>query len=102
MHFRKVFITLFTAALVFAIALVILWQFLPVYLETIILPGLAVENGIAWQKGRIRHIGLTGFEAGPVLIGRDDAAGITWTVCVRTTPPGDYFKSASRRLPSAV
>jgi len=77
MNFRKVFITLFTAVLVFVVALVVLWQFLPVFLETTILPGLAVENGIGWQKGRIRHIGLTGFEAGPVIIGRDNAAGIT-------------------------
>ena len=65
------------AGLLFVVFLVVLWQFLPVFLETTILPGLALENGIGWQKGRIRHIGLTGFEAGPVIIGRDDAAGIT-------------------------
>ena len=77
MNVRNVFTTLLTATFVFVVALAILWHFLPVFLETTILPGLAIENGIGWQKGRIRHIGLTGFEAGPVVIGRDDTAGIT-------------------------
>jgi hypothetical protein len=77
MNLKKVFTTLFTAGLVLVVALVVLWQFLPVFLETTILPGLAVENGIGWQKGRIRRVGLTGFEAGPVIIGRNDAVGIT-------------------------
>lgn len=77
MRLKKVLISLFTAGLLFVFALVVLWQFLPVFLETTILPGLAIENGIGWQKGRIRRIGLTGFEAGPVIIGRDDADGIT-------------------------
>ena len=77
MNRKKVFISLFTAGLVFVVAFTVLWQFLPVFLETTILPGLAVQNGIGWQKGRIRRIGLTGLDAGPVVIGRDNAAGIT-------------------------
>jgi len=89
MSFKKVFVSLAMLALVFVVALVVLWQFLPIFLETTILPGLAVENGIGWQEGRIRHIGLTGFEAGPVVIGRDDAAGITVdSVRVDYTPWG--------------
>jgi len=93
MNFRKVFISLFTAGLLFVFALVALWQFLPVFLETTILPGLAVENGIGWQKGRIRRIGLTGFEAGPVIIGRDDADGITVdSIYADFTPLGLFQK----------
>jgi hypothetical protein len=93
MNLKKVFKTLLAAALVFIVVLVVLWQFLPVFIETNILPGLAEENGIGWQEGRIRRIGLTAFEAGPVAIGRDNSAGITVdTVRADYTPLGLFRK----------
>ncbi|MEK6193447.1 MAG: hypothetical protein N2F24_04360, partial [Deltaproteobacteria bacterium] len=97
MNLKKVFTILFAAAFVFVVALVVLWQLLPGFLETRILPGLAMQNGIGWQKGRIRHIGLTGFEAGPVIIGRDNTSGITVdSVYVDYTPWGLFQKRINR------
>jgi len=70
-----------------------LWHLLPAYLETRILPGIAAQNGIGWKTGRIRHIGLTGFDAGPVIIGGDGNTGISVdAIHVDYTPIGLLHK----------
>ncbi len=103
MSFKKVFVSLATVGLIFVMGLVIMWQFLPVFLETTILPSLAVENGIGWQQGRIRHIGLTGFEAGPVIVGRENAPGVTVdSVYVDYTPWGLFKKRVDAIIVSGL
>ena len=100
---KKLLIIVSCAGALMVLALVVLWQFLPGFLETRILPGLAMQNGIGWQKGRIRHIGLTGFEAGPVIVGRDNTSGITVdSVYVDYTPWGLFQKRINRMIVSGL
>ena len=72
MNRSKLFKILLGIGLLVVLIFVVLWQMLPGFLESRVLPGLAAQNNIGWQNGRIRRIGLTGFDAGQLMIGSDE------------------------------
>jgi len=97
MKLRKLPIILVAAGLVLFLLLFFLWQFVPGYLDSRILPGLADQNGVEWQSGRIRTIRLTGFDAGGFVIGGDGQTGIAVNaVHVDYTPFGLLQKRINR------
>ncbi|MBW2633053.1 MAG: hypothetical protein JRE14_02795, partial [Deltaproteobacteria bacterium] len=90
---KKRFIFLSVAGFIFVVTLMALWSLLPGFLESRILPELARQNGVGWQSGRIHHIGLTGFDAGPMIVGRENETGLVVdAVHVSYTPFGLFQK----------
>jgi len=90
---KKRFIFLSVSGFIFVVTLMALWSLLPGFLESRILPELARQNGVGWQSGRIHHIGLTGFDAGPMIVGRENETGLVVdAVHVSYTPFGLFQK----------
>jgi hypothetical protein len=89
--------------LVLFLALTGLFLYLPVYLETRLIPKLAKDSGISGLKCNVRRIGLTGADFGPLIITADGRTALSVeSIQIDYSPMGVYQKSLKKILLSGI